>query len=148
MKLSTKKLFLNTLGKLISSDLFSFRHPVSVKGICAIDGKLILLKTELGSWDLPGGKLKTGERPEDCLIREFKEELSIDVAVHKLITAVPILVNQQVNVLVLLYSCQTQTEAKPRISDEHYGMEKFNPCELNALGLPAPYLDAIQNVWQ
>lgn len=132
----------------MASDLFAFRHPVSVKGICIVNGKILLLKTEHHSWDLPGGKLKVGERPEDCLMREFKEELDIDIAVHKLLAAVPIFINQQVNVLVLLYLCQANAEAKPRISDEHYGMGNFKPCELSALGLPVSYLEAIKNVWQ
>ena len=40
-------------------------------------------------WEFPGGKIHDGERPEDCLKREVREELALEIAVGRPLTPVP-----------------------------------------------------------
>ena len=62
-------------------------RSLSLVVACALidsDGRVLIAqrppgKKMAGLWEFPGGKLEPGERPEDCLIRELKEELGITV---------------------------------------------------------------------
>ena len=56
---------------------------VGIGVICSKDGKVLMIHRAhahgSGSWSMPGGHLEFGETPEQCAIRETKEETGVDV---------------------------------------------------------------------
>ena len=74
------------------------------------DGKVLLTKRKADVpypllWEFPGGKLEPGEDPRDCIVREIREELAIDVAVAGIYEVVYHKYPER-TVLVLAYRCQ------------------------------------------
>jgi 8-oxo-dGTP diphosphatase len=58
-----------------------------LKVACAIierDGKVLAAQRDESmsmplKWEFPGGKLEDGEDPSDCLVREIREELEVNI---------------------------------------------------------------------
>ncbi|MCH4172060.1 MAG: NUDIX domain-containing protein [Lactobacillus sp.] len=46
---------------------------------------LLVLRRDYPLWDLPGGTLKTGELPAECVCREIREETGLAVVVKYLV---------------------------------------------------------------
>ncbi len=58
-----------------------------------------------GLWEFPGGKLERGESPEECLARELREELGLDVEIEDIFRVV-YHVYAHGPVLLLAYRCR------------------------------------------
>ena len=57
------------------------------------DGKLLITQRRArahldGLWEFPGGKRESDETFEQCLVREIREELGVEIAVGKLFESV------------------------------------------------------------
>lgn len=69
----------------MEKDPFVFQVAV---GILEQEGKILIARREKGTafaglWEFPGGKCEFREPLRDCLKREFREELEIDVEIHE-----------------------------------------------------------------
>lgn len=67
---------------------FGNKIRIRVCGICIQDDQLLLVNhaglNDGDFWCPPGGGLQFGETLEDCLIREYKEETELNIAVGEL----------------------------------------------------------------
>ncbi len=59
-----------------------------VAALIVEQGKILIARRAKGEthafkWEFPGGKLESGETPEQGLVREIKEELGLDILVDK-----------------------------------------------------------------
>ena len=60
---------------------------IGVKAVIIDVGKVLMIRRRLndphnpGQWDLPGGRIKPTESPQDGLIRETKEESNLNIKV-------------------------------------------------------------------
>jgi 8-oxo-dGTP diphosphatase len=66
------------------------KHPRVGVGVIVTQGDRVLLLERKsvhgqGTWSTPGGHLEYGESPEECAVRETKEETNVDISdVHAL----------------------------------------------------------------
>ena len=81
-------------------------------------------------WEFPGGKIEPGETPEEALHRELIEELSINVKVHELITAIRDEYETQI-LYIDTYRCEL-IDGEPTLS-EHIAMAWSTKEELDKL---------------
>ena len=101
-------------------------------GVVSVDGKILVARRKAGThlerrWEFPGGKLEPGEAPQECLIREFREELDVRIEVGQVLEVIFHRYPER-NVLLLMYSCKL-VEGEPRA----IGCEKLQWLEKKEL---------------
>lgn len=100
--------------------------PVSVKGVLLSPNReVVLLMNEREEWELPGGRIELGESSTECLAREIREELNIDVKVSSPIDTYLFEVIPGKHVFIATYACALSGGFQPKISHEHKKLGLF-----------------------
>ena len=99
-------------------------YGLTVRGVIKNDDGDILIvkrhpksKTDPEMWELPGGKVESGEFFTDALVREIKEETNLDVSVGDFCEAIQNDYSHKRTVQIMMYLENIEGEVK--ISDEH-----------------------------
>lgn len=67
------------------------KEPVAA-AVVHLNGKILITRRApgqklAGMWEFPGGKLEHGETPQDCIIRELREELGVESVAGEILTS-------------------------------------------------------------
>jgi len=99
--------------------------PVIVlAGIIRYKGKILIAKRhikelDIYKWEFPGGKLEENEDLCDCLKREIKEELNLNITVGEIFEVVYHRYSDK-DVLILAYLCNAATNKATAIECVEY----------------------------
>ena len=97
---------------------------VALKGIIFWNDTILIIKRSqtdtvgAGTWEPPGGELDFGERPEEALIREIKEEVGLDTTKDCILYALSFMSSPSRQVIVIAYRC-IANEGSVTLSHEH-----------------------------
>lgn len=98
---------------------------VAVKALILHEGTVLLLKRRSndvhkpGRWDIPGGRLATGENPISGLERECLEEAGLQVTVVAPVGTDHFVRDDGQTITMIIFLCESSNAAHIQLSEEH-----------------------------
>ncbi|MEM7094882.1 MAG: NUDIX domain-containing protein [Actinomycetota bacterium] len=124
------------------------RWPISVKGVLAWGGEVVVLRNERDEWELPGGRLEPDDAsPAHAVKREFREELDVEIEVGDLLdTWIYDVAGKRV--VILTFRCSAPKPDVLLHSDEHSAVRTMSLAELErsarAGAIPSGYVRSVR----
>ncbi len=127
--------------------------PITV--VCAIivhDNKILAVQRGKNmslplKWEFPGGKIEPNETEHDCIKREIREELNIEIEVKNRLTPSYF---EYPNITIELIPYLAQYLSGEIVLAEHKGYQFLSTSELNNLDwaeADLPILKELQSLW-
>ncbi|NJR47541.1 MAG: 8-oxo-dGTP diphosphatase MutT [Hyellaceae cyanobacterium CSU_1_1] len=98
-----------------------------------------------GLWEFPGGKIELGETVEECIQREVKEELDIEIAVGDRLTTITH-TYKTFNVTLYVHDCQYLSGQAKTLECEEIRWVK--PAQMNQYQFPSANIQIINLLQQ
>ncbi|WP_296879573.1 NUDIX domain-containing protein [uncultured Methanobrevibacter sp.] len=113
---------------------------LAVRGICEVDGKILLLKVrsksshDANKWEIPGGKVKKGEFFDEALRREYLEETGLEIIIESLYNVIQnnytaCKTNEEIKSIQLIMKVTAESD-EVIISEEHDDYNWFTKKEV------------------
>jgi len=113
--------------------------PVTA-AVISKDGKILIAKRKKSfmgyRWEFPGGKMEDNETLEECLKREIREELGIEIEVGECICVRKHVLNCQSS--IILYAYRASYISGELLLKDHDEIRWVKPEELVGFDFPDP----------
>lgn len=118
---------------------------VATKAFVVFDGKILILKesekysdgSNAGRYDVPGGRVQPGERFDEGLLREIKEETGLSVDIKNPFFAGewrPRVRGEQWQIVGTFFICQAKSN-KVSLSEDHQDYKWIDPADYEKYNL-------------
>lgn len=118
---------------------------VATKAFVNHGGKILILResakyedgTNAGRWDVAGGRLKPGERFDESLRREVKEETGLEIKIGNVLFVNewrPVAKDEPWQIVGMFFECLTNSDAVT-LGEDHDDYQWINPAEYKKYNL-------------
>ncbi|MDF2157401.1 (deoxy)nucleoside triphosphate pyrophosphohydrolase [Algoriphagus sp. CAU 1675] len=101
-----------------------------------------------GFWEFPGGKIEKGESPEECLKREIKEELALEIELVQPLSPVEYTYSAPTTIQLIPFVVRIKGgEIKLAEHEEYRWLGQKELFEVNWAPADIPIVEELSSIW-